>query len=99
MRTERARQILTDLVPRLLAAFSNSPDPDGALRRFNGFLSALPSGIQIFSLFRENPSLLKVVAEVMGSAPRLAGHLGRRPGLLDYVLSQNFSVRYPMSKR
>ncbi len=90
MRTERARQILTDLAPQLLAAFGTSPDPDGALRRFNGFLSALPAGIQIFSLFRENPSLLDLVAEVMGSAPRLASHLGRRPGLLDYVLEPEF---------
>ncbi len=95
MRTERARQILTVLVPRLLAAFGNSPDPDGALRRFDGFLSALPSGIQIFSLFRENPPLLEVVAEVMGSAPRLAGHLGRRPGLLDFVLEPEFYSAIP----
>ena len=95
MRTERARQILTDLAPRLLAAFGNSPDPDGALRRFNGFLRALPAGIQIFSLFRENPSLLDLVAEVMGSAPRLASHLGRRPGLLDYVLEPEFYDAIP----
>ena len=95
MRTERARQILTDLAPRLLAAFGASPDPDGALLRFNGFLSALPAGIQIFSLFRENPSLLDLVAEVMGSAPRLASHLGRRPGLLDYVLEPEFYGAIP----
>jgi len=97
MRTERARQILTDLAPSLLKSFGASPDPDGALRRFNDFLGALPAGIQIFSLFRENPTLLELVAEVMGSAPRIAGHLGRRPGLLDYVLEPEFYEQFPDS--
>ncbi len=95
MRTERARQILTDIAPALLRSFGASPDPDGALRRFNDFLGALPAGIQIFSLFRENPTLLELMAEVMGSAPRLASHLGRRPGLLDYVLEPEFYEQFP----
>ena len=87
---ERARQILTELVPNLLAVFGQSPDPDIALRRFDGFLAGLPSGVQLFSLFRAHPQLLALMAEVMGSAPKLADHLGRHPGVLDSVLDPEY---------
>jgi [glutamine synthetase] adenylyltransferase / [glutamine synthetase]-adenylyl-L-tyrosine phosphorylase len=90
MRSERARELLTELVPGLLRAFASSPTPDLALVRFDQFLSRLPAGVQIFSLFLRNAVLLDLVAEIMGAGPRLADQLARRPALLDSVLSGGF---------
>jgi len=91
----RAQQILTELVPVILKAFGETPEPDTAFRKFDDFLAALPAGIQLFSMFHAHPTLLNLVAEVMGSAPRLAEHLGRNPGVLDSVLQEDFFERLP----
>ena len=77
VRSTRARELLTELVPTMMDAFSASPNPDLALRRFNEFLEGLPAGVQLFSLFNAHPGLFDLVAEIMGAAPRLAGWLSR----------------------
>ncbi len=87
-RSERSRQILTELMPRLLGAFAHTTKPDEALVRFDRFLSGLPSGVQLFSLFHANPPLLDLVAEIMGNAPRMAQWLSRKPSLLEAVLTE-----------
>ena len=89
-RSTRAREILTELMPVLLKAFAETPAPDAAFLRFDAFLSGLPSGVQLFSMFHSNPQLLDLVAEIMGKAPRLAEHLSRRPAILDSVLMPDF---------
>ncbi|MGA7865813.1 MAG: bifunctional [glutamine synthetase] adenylyltransferase/[glutamine synthetase]-adenylyl-L-tyrosine phosphorylase, partial [Stellaceae bacterium] len=89
-RSQRAREILTELVPELLRIFGATPHPDAALRRFDQFLSHLPAGVQLFSLFHANPGLLALVAEIMAGAPRLAERLAQNPALLDRVLTQGF---------
>ncbi|MFT7570546.1 MAG: glutamate-ammonia-ligase adenylyltransferase [Paracoccaceae bacterium] len=95
MRSGRARELLTELVPALLDAIAASPNPDLAFRRFDAFLQGLPAGVQLFSLFTANPDLFDFVAEVMGSAPKLAGWLSRYPILLDGVLSADFFDSVP----
>jgi glutamate-ammonia-ligase adenylyltransferase len=99
MRSARARELLTELVPAILQSLSEGADPDGALLRFNEFLGALPAGVQLFSLFYSNPGLLDLVAMIMGNAPRLAEWLSRHPILLDSVLSQGFFDPLPARDR
>jgi glutamate-ammonia-ligase adenylyltransferase len=94
-RSARARELLTELMPRLLKALSVTADPDLAIRRFDDFLQALPAGVQIFSLLYSNPGLLDLVAEIMGSAPLLANALSRRAALLENVLSAGFFDAVP----
>jgi glutamate-ammonia-ligase adenylyltransferase len=94
-RSQRARELLTELAPGLLAAFGASANPDVALRRFDGFLGRLPAGVQLFSLFYNNPGLLSLVAEIMSAGPRLADELSRRPSLLDGVLTAGFFEPLP----
>ena len=89
-RSARAREILTELVPTILESFSRTIDPDAALLKFDDFLRALPAGVQLLSLFSNNPALLGLVARIMGSAPRLADWLSRHPILLDGVLGGDF---------
>ena len=94
-RSQRAREILTELVPELLRIFGGTAAPDVALGRFDAFLSRLPAGVQLFSLFHANPGLLRLVADVMAEAPLLAEMLAHRPALLDAVLSEDFLAPLP----
>ena len=89
-RTERARQIITELMPHLLKTFGTRSQPDRAFMRFDAFLKALPSGVQTLSLFANSPSVLDLITDIMGNAPKLAARLSKNPGLLDHVLSQDF---------
>jgi [glutamine synthetase] adenylyltransferase / [glutamine synthetase]-adenylyl-L-tyrosine phosphorylase len=95
-RSQRARELLTELVPALLAAFGASPNPDTAFIRFDSFLARLPAGVGIFSLFYNNPPILSLVAEIMGAGTRLADAVARRPILLDAVISENFFEAPPL---
>ncbi|MDI1227462.1 MAG: bifunctional [glutamine synthetase] adenylyltransferase/[glutamine synthetase]-adenylyl-L-tyrosine phosphorylase [bacterium] len=90
VRSERARQILTEITPHLLSTLGATPHPDDAFIRFDQFLSRLPSGIPIFSMFQHNPQQMELVADIMGSSPALAEHLGTHPQVLDGVLSRDF---------
>jgi glutamate-ammonia-ligase adenylyltransferase len=90
MRSTRARELLTELMPSLLQALAATPQPDIAFARFDSFLAGLPAGVQLFSLLAANPGLLGLIAEIMGGAPLLAQHLSRNPDLLDAVLTHGF---------
>ncbi len=94
-RSQRAREILTELVPEMLRIFGATAHPDEAFRRFDQFLSRLSAGVQLFSLFQANPGLLALVADIMAGAPRLAEQLAQRPALLDAVLTREFFAPVP----
>src|SRR5690606_27946433 len=78
-RSAEARERLTELTPALLEAFGKTRRADEALMRFDEFLSGLPAGVQLFSLLQSNPALLRLLATIMGAAPRLAAVITRRP--------------------
>ena len=94
-RSERAKQLLTKLMPVILNTFSKTDNPDLTLIGFNEFLKSLPSGVQLFSLFNTNPGLLELIAQIMGTAPKLAETLQRYPILLDAVLTDDFFQPLP----
>ena len=81
-----ARERLTVVQPLLIGALAQTANPDAAFASFDRFLAELPAGVQLFGLLRANPKLLQLVAQIMGSAPRLASILSRRRRLLDAVL-------------
>ncbi len=94
-RSEKAREKLTALMPLLLQALGKTANPDIAFTRFDKFLSGLPSGVQVFALLYSNPRLLDLIAEIVGTAPRLADHLAARPGLLDVLIDIDFLRHQP----
>jgi glutamate-ammonia-ligase adenylyltransferase len=94
-RSQRAREILTELIPELLRIFADTAAPDAAVQRFDAFLMRVPAGVQLFSLFHANPGLLRLVADIMAEAPLLAENLTRHPALLDAVLSEDFLAPLP----
>ncbi|HET6197487.1 MAG TPA: glutamine-synthetase adenylyltransferase, partial [Acetobacteraceae bacterium] len=87
LRSARARELLGQLLPLVLAALARQPQPDTAFNRFDGFLARQPAGVQLLSLFQRNPGLLDRVAAVLGAAPSLANHLASHPAALDGLLS------------
>jgi glutamate-ammonia-ligase adenylyltransferase len=94
-RSARARELLTELMPKLLAALAAMGDADRAFLAFDRFLGGLPAGVQLFSLLKANPRLLDLLATILGSAPRLAEQLSRRPKVLDAVLDPGFFGAMP----
>ena len=95
MRSERARELLTKLIPAILKALAGAADPDVAFTQFDRFLSSLPSGVQLFSLFLARPQFLQLLAKIVGATPRLATYLARNPAVLDALLDAEFLSRLP----
>jgi [glutamine synthetase] adenylyltransferase / [glutamine synthetase]-adenylyl-L-tyrosine phosphorylase len=89
-RTERAREILTAIMPHLLRALADSGEADIAFVHFDEFLRNLPAGVQVFSLLQAQPALLRALADAFGLAPRLSAALARRPSLIDAALDPRF---------
>ena len=90
VRSPRARELLTEVQPRLIQALAATANPDQAFAGFDRFLADLPSGLQLFSLLKQHPALLDLVAAIMGTAPRLARVLSHRGRVLDAVLDPGF---------
>lgn len=94
-RSTRAREILTELTPSLFEALRRQHDVDTAFKLFDEFVSRLPAGVQLFSMIRANPSLLRLVCDVMGAAPRLARHLAANVDLFEAMLEPDFFEGLP----
>lgn len=95
LRSARAQQIFRRVEPELLSRMARTGHPAEALSRFDGFLSALPAGVQIFSLFEANPQLIDLLVDICGSAPGLAAYLTRHSAVLDAVLGGSFFSPWP----
>ena len=95
LRSDRAQAIFRRLRPRLLRELSRTQDPDETLVALDGFLQGLPAGVQIFSLFEANPTLIELIVDIAGSAPGLARHLARNASVLDGVIGGSFWGAWP----
>jgi len=95
MRTAKARELLTELVPLLLDAFAKSDRPDAVINGFDRMLEQTSSGVGLLALIRANPEILKLLGGVLGAAPRLAEILARRPRVLDALLDPAFFGHLP----
>jgi [glutamine synthetase] adenylyltransferase / [glutamine synthetase]-adenylyl-L-tyrosine phosphorylase len=89
-RDKRSREALTELMPKLLSALAQSGDADRSFISFDGFLKGLPAGVQLFAMLRNTPSLLDLIALILGTGPRLSAELSRQPRILEAVLDPSF---------
>jgi len=80
MRSERARELLTRLTPKLLRAIANAGNPDEAFARFASFFAGLSAGVQVLALLEARPALLDLLARLLTVAPPLADNSGAPPG-------------------
>ncbi|MDR3529884.1 MAG: bifunctional [glutamine synthetase] adenylyltransferase/[glutamine synthetase]-adenylyl-L-tyrosine phosphorylase [Rhodopila sp.] len=87
LRSSRARDLMTTMVPSILVTLGRQANPDEAFNRFDRFINALPVGVQPMSLFQRNPMLLDRIAAVLGAAPMLSEHLARYPNSIEGLLS------------
>ncbi|PZO63047.1 MAG: glutamine-synthetase adenylyltransferase [Paracoccus denitrificans] len=95
LKSSRAQQIFDRIKPRILKGLFRAAHPAEALNRFDTFLRALPAGVQLFSLFEANPSLIDLLADICGTAPGLAAYLSRHPEVLDAVIGGSFFSAWP----
>lgn len=95
MRSVRARELLTELTPTLLDVFAKSGRPDAAINGLDKALEMTTGGVALLALMRAHPDVLKLLATVLGAAPRLGETLARRPRVLDALLDPAFFSHLP----
>ena len=86
LRSGEARAAFEAILPTLLEAFAQAPDPDMAMTRWETLLGNLPSAINLFRLFEQRPGLLEQVLRLLTLARPLADELARHPQLLDTLI-------------
>jgi len=86
VQSPRAREVLTELTPALLEAFSGSGDPDAALAALDAALGRMTAAVELFSILRSNAHLRQLFGDLLGSAPRLANVIATRPHVLDAAI-------------
>lgn len=90
VRSARAREVLTELVPALLKALAGTPDPDAALANLDRAFGRMPASVELLTILREHERLRLLFADLLGSAPRLAGTVAFSPHVLDAVIDPDF---------
>jgi len=99
LRGEQARANLTELIPVIIDQFSRAENPDAAFATFDRFLAGLRAGGRFFSLLRQNPELIRFVALILGTAPRLADILAHNPHFIDPLVEPRFFASLPDETR
>jgi len=95
LRSARGAQIFERLKPELLSRLSRTAKPGEALLALDGFLSGLPAGVQLFSLFEANPQLMDLLVDIVGTSADLASFLSRNSGVFDAVIGGSFFDPWP----
>jgi glutamate-ammonia-ligase adenylyltransferase len=95
LRGEFARTQLAELVPLLLTHFARSASPDAAILAFDRFVAGLHGAGRLFSLLRQNPDMIALIALVLGTAPRLADSLAQFPDVMDAIVDPSFFGALP----
>ena len=85
-----ARERLAAIVPLLLDALARGGEPDLALIAADRFFRQLAVGLRLFSVLARNPDLVRLLATILSTAPRLGEILARRPVLFDALLDPTF---------
>lgn len=94
-RSEFARNQFAELLPILIDRLAHAEHPDAAVTAFDHFLHGVRRGGRLFSLLRQNPDLVTLVALTLGTAPRLADILAHRPEAMDALLEPTFFGALP----
>jgi glutamate-ammonia-ligase adenylyltransferase len=92
VQSARAREILTELVPALLDAFSKSGDADSGLAGFDAALGRMPAAVELFALLKSHAPVRQLFADILGGAPRLAQVVAQSPHVLDAVIDRGIAA-------
>ena len=99
LRGEQARDNLVELIPIIVDQFSRAENPDAAFTTFDRFLAGLRAGGRFLSLLRQNPELMRFIALILGTAPRLADILAQNPHFIDPLVDPHFFGSLPDEMR
>jgi glutamate-ammonia-ligase adenylyltransferase len=86
LRSPAAREAFEAMLPVLIDAFGQAPEPMRAMNRFDDIVQRLPTGVNFYRLLEARPGLTSHVATILIHAPALAEQLARRPELLDGLI-------------
>ncbi len=86
LRSSAAREALEAVLPPLVAALGQAPDPAAAMIRLDHILARLSSAINFFRLLEAQPALARLLGAILSHAPPLAEALSRRPEMFDGLI-------------
>jgi len=92
VRSARAREVLTELIPALLNAFAKSGDAGSAITAFDDAMARMPAAVELFSLLKSHEAMRQLFADILGGAPRLAEVVAQTPNVLDAAIDQGLSA-------
>ena len=86
LRSAAARAALEAVLPVLMSALADAPDPAAALLRLDKLFERLSSAINILRLLEARPGLATLLATILSHAAPLADALAVRPELIDWLI-------------
>jgi glutamate-ammonia-ligase adenylyltransferase len=92
IQSARAREVLTELTPALLAALGGTADPDGALAVLDRAFGRMPAAVELLTILQSHDRLRLRFADLLGTAPRLASTVAQAPHVLDVLIDPAFGV-------
>lgn len=86
LRSPAALDALERVLPQIMGALGQAPDPEQTLLRFDALVAGLPSAINFFHLLAAQPALAQVLTQVLALAPTLAEALSTRSALIEGLI-------------
>jgi [glutamine synthetase] adenylyltransferase / [glutamine synthetase]-adenylyl-L-tyrosine phosphorylase len=84
-----ARSLLAAILPEFLARIGESADPDQALGRFERFLRASISPLEVLTTLRDRPRILDLMMTTLGASSFMAEILVRNPEWFHWLSGPN----------
>ncbi|MGI9017142.1 MAG: bifunctional [glutamine synthetase] adenylyltransferase/[glutamine synthetase]-adenylyl-L-tyrosine phosphorylase [Euzebya sp.] len=78
----RTTQQLRVVLPTMLEALSDTPDPDGGLAALRSLAQELRTNPRFLRTVRDNPAAARLLARILGRSPRLGEWFSRQPEVL-----------------
>jgi len=95
LRSKAAREELAAIIPLLLDSLARGGAADAALNAADRFLAQLHGEQRLLPALARNPDLVRLLATILSTAPRLGEMLAHRPSLLDALLDPAFFGALP----
>ncbi|QIB35119.1 bifunctional [glutamine synthetase] adenylyltransferase/[glutamine synthetase]-adenylyl-L-tyrosine phosphorylase [Ancylobacter pratisalsi] len=95
LRPPTVRANLAVVVPLLIDALARGGAPDAALNATDRFFRDLPTAHRLLPALVRHPDLVRLLATILGTAPRLGEMLAHRPSLIDALLDPAFFGALP----
>jgi len=89
-RSERSRELLTALAPKILKLCSETRASDDAFSAFASFFTEIKSGRTLLTMFLRHPDRLQHIISLMLASPRIGETIARQPRILDVMSEPDF---------